>query len=841
MRVLCRAALLVIAAHAVGCGADDSPAPPDQTGGDAAADGKVDATDGALPDADAGAAGSGGETGTEADAASEGAVDSAADAVDIDATSDVTQSDALADAATDVADEGNAADAADDASAAADAETGADSAVEAGSTQDAAAETSDAPSLDSGTCQVPGPSKDVWRPTVVIKQATGQKDPTTSLPIVFTVEFSEPMDWGSLTADDFVVSPEPGTGKQLVDSGDHMTFELRITTAAKEGNYGVTLPAGRASDPAGNVNEASTGNDKVFFDSLSPTVEIRPTQAMNATNTLPHNYQVSFVHGINPATFDAADIVNEGTATGVVWQLQAQSPGYVYTLSATAVGGSGTLKPEIPAGAVSDANAIPNLGSVHVGDPVTYTTLPILSIADAKANEGDSLTFLVRSQGTVPTGVTFDWITVDGSAVAGVDFVQKGQTNVAFPANSAWVPLQVALTPDDDQPEPHKEFRVRLSNVKGAVYLARDQAQVTVVNDDRGYSSFSANGSSADASAQEIVIHGNTVNTFGTTPTSGASLVRRNATTDEIEQHLTVGSKAAGLAQNESGYYFAVDDGLGGFKLMKFTHTEQTFDVAFGTYGEIERVDAQNAYVSADVVADDSAVYVMGSRGSEPVWYIERRDATTGALSSAFGASGVLSVDHVSGATQEGVLKGASDGASLVLLGNAGTQWMVEKRTAVDGALDMAFAEDGVLRLDCLTRGDEVAIHDGALYVLGDGATGVVLSRFDLASGALLWQRSSPMDQAGALAVGESGVFVGGVRDAAWHLERWAHDGTPIWAQTHLRDKDPAGARALALHGTIWLYAAGYHSWNQYHDWYYERRSITEGLTWLYEPGNPAQ
>jgi hypothetical protein len=160
---------------------------------------------------------------------------------------------------------------------------------------------------------------------------------------------------------------------------------------------------------------------------------------------------------------------------------------------------------------------------------------------------------------------------------------------------------------------------------------------------------------------------------------------------------------------------------------------------------------------------------------------------------------------------------------------------------AASGTLVNAFADAGVLELPCLTRAKDISLHEGALYILGDDTGTAILARHEALTGALVWARTSVMDAAGAVTAAASGVYIGGSRGAAWEIERWALDGTPIWAQTYNRDKSPSGVRALAVGSTYWLYATGDYQYGANHDQYYESRAIADGLLHLAGPTAPPE
>jgi hypothetical protein len=98
-------------------------------------------------------------------------------------------------------------------------------------------------------------------PTVTINQHTSQADPTSTVPIVFAVVFSEPVS--GLTGSDvaFTGSTAPGTLHAEV-SGSGAAYTLAVTGVAGSGGVVVSLPAGAATAISdGGATTASTSTD----------------------------------------------------------------------------------------------------------------------------------------------------------------------------------------------------------------------------------------------------------------------------------------------------------------------------------------------------------------------------------------------------------------------------------------------------------------------------------------------------------------------------------------------------------------------------------------------------
>jgi hypothetical protein len=115
-------------------------------------------------------------------------------------------------------------------------------------------------------CLVPDPNNcvqfnDATPPTVTITQAAGQLDPTSALPIRFTVQFSEVINAATFTSADIT---QNGTATSIVwnisNSGDNKTFTLSATSSGF-GTLVPTIAINKVLDLSGNNNAASSSVD----------------------------------------------------------------------------------------------------------------------------------------------------------------------------------------------------------------------------------------------------------------------------------------------------------------------------------------------------------------------------------------------------------------------------------------------------------------------------------------------------------------------------------------------------------------------------------------------------
>ena len=110
-------------------------------------------------------------------------------------------------------------------------------------------------------------------------------------------------------------------------------------------------------------------------------------------------------------------------------------------------------------------------------------TLPVLTVADARADEGADagLEFVVTLDAAVNEAVTVDYATADGSATAGEDYTAASGT-LTFAAGERRKTVSVAIL-DDAIDEGEETFLFRLSNAKGA-RIGDGEATGTIANAD---------------------------------------------------------------------------------------------------------------------------------------------------------------------------------------------------------------------------------------------------------------------------------------------------------------------------------------------------------------------
>ena len=288
-------------------------------------------------------------------------------------------------------------------------------------------------------------------PTVTVNQASTQIDPSGVFPIDFTVVFSEPINTGTFTPAVITQNGSaPGVSWLITDSGDHMNFTLSATGALGIGTIRPLIAANQVTDVFGNGNIASTSTDNTVTYNNTPvdvTIEQAVGQADPTGNT-PINFTVVFSNTINPSTFTAGDIVQNGTATGVTWQITDSGDHKNFTLSAIAITDLGitTIQPSLAGNTITDTAGNGNNASTSVDNLVTFDNSqpPSVTIVKATGQADPTTTFPINFSVTFSKAINVGTFAVSDIAQNGTatgvtwSIVNSGDnTNFALSATSA--------------------------------------------------------------------------------------------------------------------------------------------------------------------------------------------------------------------------------------------------------------------------------------------------------------------------------------------------------------------------------------------------------------------
>jgi hypothetical protein len=219
-------------------------------------------------------------------------------------------------------------------------------------------------------------------PTVTVNQKSGQADPTNTLPILFTVTFSE-----SVTGFDATDLTRGGTstGGTVSVTGSGASYEIAVTNPGAtltNGTVSFTIAAARAQDTAGNNNTASSSTDNtVTYDTVGPTVTINQAGAQaDPTNASTINFTVVFSDSVTG--FTGSDVSLSGSAGATTATVTGS--GTTYNVAVSGMTSSGSVSASVAAAAVSDAAGNTSVASTSSDNTVAYDNVaPTVTINQA--------------------------------------------------------------------------------------------------------------------------------------------------------------------------------------------------------------------------------------------------------------------------------------------------------------------------------------------------------------------------------------------------------------------------------------------------------------------------
>ncbi len=236
------------------------------------------------------------------------------------------------------------------------------------------------------------PPADTTPPTLT--SITDTADGTATGPVTFTFNWSEPVT-GFAAGDVQVTGGTAGAFVQV--SPAVYTLQVTPTAATQSGQIVLTVPAGAATDAAGNLSTA--GGTTQAYDTAAPTLApITDTAGGTAAGPVTFTFTWS-----EPVTgFAVGDIAVTGVGGGTLGALSGS--GTTYSLTYTpAAGEAGTLELGVGPGAVTDAAGNLSTGTRSTSQP--YSVPP----ADTTPPTLTSISDPVGGTANGPVTFTFTW------------------------------------------------------------------------------------------------------------------------------------------------------------------------------------------------------------------------------------------------------------------------------------------------------------------------------------------------------------------------------------------------------------------------------------------------
>lgn len=305
---------------------------------------------------------------------------------------------------------------------------------------------------------------------------------TRPTPVSFDVTTSD----GSATTADGDYIAKTTTGQTIAAGATSTTFNVQVPgDASNEANetFVVTL-----SNPVGSIILGDATATGTIVNNDGPTLsvgDVSVTESQSGTRLATFAVRLSAVSAM-PVTFDIAtsdisasagsDYVGNSADDLVIAAGQLQANFAVTINGDTSPEPTETYRvtlSDVSGASVSDGEAI---GTILDGGSLS------LSVADKSIVEGQSgtkiLRFVVRLSGVTASPVTYDITTVDGSALAGSDYVANAGDNLTIPGGAQQANFDVVIN-GDTVPEAAETFTVVVSDVSGAT-LADGSATGTI-------------------------------------------------------------------------------------------------------------------------------------------------------------------------------------------------------------------------------------------------------------------------------------------------------------------------------------------------------------------------
>jgi hypothetical protein len=297
--------------------------------------------------------------------------------------------------------------------------------IPAGGAQDTDGDTAEANLASTSTDNTV--SFDNVPPTVTINQAGGQADPTNASPILFTVVFSESVT--GFDGADVSLAGSTLSGLSASVSGSGANYTVSVTGMDGVGTVVASIPAGSATDLAGNANAASTSTDNtVSFDNVPPTVTINQAGGQaDPTNASPILFTVVFSESVTG--FDDADVSFTGSTVGGTLVANVSGSGASYTVSVTGMTSTGNVVASVATNAASDAAGNLSTASTSTDNTVSFDSAAPTVTIDQAGGQADptnaspilfTVVFSESVTGFDGGDVSFAGSTVGGTLVANV-------------------------------------------------------------------------------------------------------------------------------------------------------------------------------------------------------------------------------------------------------------------------------------------------------------------------------------------------------------------------------------------------------------------------------------
>ncbi len=250
--------------------------------------------------------------------------------------------------------------------------------------------------------------------------------------------------------------------------------------------------------------------------------------------------------------------------------------------------------------------------SVTASDTATGTIInddtPAVTIADASASEGDSITFTVTLDAAVTGGLAVTPSFTDGTATKGTDYTENTAA-IKFTGTAGEQQTFTVATTEDTDVEAHETFTVSLA-VSGTseTVTASDTATATIIDDDGATSVTVTDASDGEGDSLTFTVTLSKAVAGGVTVTPSFTDGTATKSTDYTEN--TAAITFAGAAGEQQTFTVATTEDTD-------VEADETFTVGLAVSGTSETVTASDT-AAATIIDDDApAVTIADASASE--------------------------------------------------------------------------------------------------------------------------------------------------------------------------------------------------------------------------------
>ena len=207
--------------------------------------------------------------------------------------------------------------------------------------------------------------------TATINQASGQADPTETLPINFTVVFSVSVTGFSSSGVSLAGSTGNVSSATINVTGSGTTYNVAVDSVTGDGTVQASVTANSASGLGGS-NLASTSTDNtVTFQGTPPTVTINQAAGQSdPATTQPINFTVVFNKDVNG--FSSSGVLLAGSTANVsAASINISGSGTTYNVAVGDIQSAGTVQASVLANAATGLGG-GNQASTSSDNTVTF-------------------------------------------------------------------------------------------------------------------------------------------------------------------------------------------------------------------------------------------------------------------------------------------------------------------------------------------------------------------------------------------------------------------------------------------------------------------------------------